>query len=109
MKEPEAIKNLRLILLEPRESLRMTLLDEWITRWIFSTKQTQHVINKSVLNSAEKDFAWYTVATMCAQELMDNEVTSNTSDNNSFNCEVWAIRSSDEKLKENKENTKKIR
>ena len=104
----QALEELFLINKESRQELREVLLNEWVQKWVYHSKQTQHVLNKSILNSNELDFVWYKVAEMCSIDLMDNGITRNSTTNNSFTCETWALRSPYAELEKNKKNTKKI-
>jgi hypothetical protein len=109
MTDHKALQDLKLIMLESREGLRMYLLNEWISKWIYKASHTQHVINKSILNTSEIDFTWYNLATMCAKDLIDDQISNNSTTNTSFTCEVLAIRSPNGKLKKDEKNIKKIR
>lgn len=104
----EALNELKLIIKENSLEIRQALVEAWEKKWIYHTKQTQYVINKSILNTEEIDFVWYKVAQMCAEDLMDNNITLNESSNTSFSCELWSLRSPHAKLKENTKHLKKI-
>jgi len=104
----DALIELKLIIKETDIKVREALVEAWEEKWIYYTKNTQYVINRSVLNSEEIDFVWYKVSQMCAEDMMDNNVTLNKSTNNSFSCETWALRSPYAKLEKNTKYSKKI-
>ena len=108
MKHP-ALEQLNLIMKEPREELREALLEEWQSKWVYYTENTQYVLNKSILRSDEVDFVWYKVAQDCAEDLMEDGITENHTTNTSFSCRVWAIRSPYAKLKENTKSDKETK
>jgi hypothetical protein len=86
---------------------RRLLLSQWIKDWVVSVEKTQHVVNKSVLNSEEVDFVWYTLAQICAEELIDTNTAKTTSTNREFTCSFLALRSTCGKVQEDPENTKR--
>jgi hypothetical protein len=103
----EALEDLFLIMKEPKEELREALLLEWEEKWLYCTYHTQHVINRSALNSEEIDFVWHKVAESCVESLFEDNVADTISTNNSFTCKVWALRSPYAKLKKNTKSIKK--
>lgn len=104
----QALEELKLIIREPSREIREALTEAWEKKWIYYTEQTQYVVNKSILKSDEIDFVWYKVAQMCAENLMDNSITKNTSTNTSFSCELWSLRSPYAELEKNTKHLKKI-
>lgn len=88
---------------------RKKLLDQWIIDWLYYTEKSQTVVNKSVLTSEELDFVWYHIASLCGEDLIDSNITENSSSNTEFNCKLVALRSSNGKLKKNPESNKKAR
>lgn len=108
MKHPALIE-LFSIISEPDRESRETFLETWTAKWVHVTEKTQYVVNKSCLNTDEIDFVWYRVAAMCAEDLMENQVTENETTNNSFSCRIFALRSPDGKLEKNKKSFKKSR
>ena len=109
MKQHPAVLELYQIIQEENLELRETLFKEWKANWIACVEKTQYVVNKSVMSTDDTDFTWYKVAEMCAEELIDENISINTTTNNSFSCEVYALRSSSGKLKENTKGLKKAR
>lgn len=105
----QAIQDLFLIIKESRHEIREALLKAWEDKWIYHTKQTQLVLNKSLLNTEEIDFVWSRVAQLCVEDLFNNNITNNTSTNTSFSCELWSLRSHNAKFQESTKDTKKIR
>jgi hypothetical protein len=79
-------------MLEPREELRVTLLKEWEQKWLSTVSSTQHLINKSVLNSEELDYMWYKLGKEVGEKLIDSGVAKCSGDNNRIECEVLVIR-----------------
>lgn len=104
----EALSELFLIINEPKLEIRKALLEAWEEKWIHYTEKTQYVINKSILNSEELDFVWYKVAQMCAEDLIDSNITKNSTTNTSFSCELWSLRSPYAKFQKNTKDLKKI-
>jgi hypothetical protein len=109
MKEHPAVLELHHIIQEENLELREESLKDWIATWLAHVEKTQYVVNKSVMSSDDTDFTWYKVAEMCAEELIDENISINTTTNNSFSCEVYALRSRSGKLKENTKGIKKAR
>jgi hypothetical protein len=102
----EALKELASLVEEKDSNTRKDLLSTWVDQWVVSVEETQHVINKSILKSEEIDFVWYTVAQRCGEQLIDNQISENTTTNTSFTCSFLAIRSPNGKLKENTKGNK---
>lgn len=105
----EAIQELFLIIKEDKYEIRQALIKAWEEKWIYHTKKEQYVLNKSILNSEEIDFVWYKLAELCAYELMENGIIDTNTTNNSFSCDILALRRPYGKLKKNKEKLKKTR
>ena len=104
-----AFNELEDLILDDNLDTRKMLLTNWIRDWVVSVEHTQHVVNKSLLNSNEIDFVWYKVAQLCAEDLIDNQVTDNSTTNNSFTCSILALRSLNGKLKEDTKSNKATR
>jgi hypothetical protein len=109
MKEHPAVLELLHIIQEETLELREKSLETWKESWLAHIEKTQYVVNKSVMSSDDTDFTWYKVAEMCAEELIDENISVNTTTNNSFSCEIVALRSRGGKLKESTKGTKKAR
>lgn len=104
-----ALKELMELIKEPNLEERESFLKEWKDKWMIYTENTQHVVNKSILDSEDTDFVWYKVAEMCALDLIENDISINTTTNNSFSCGIYALRSPVGKLKENKKGNRKAK
>lgn len=109
MNNHPAVLELLSIIQEQDSELREKAFKDWKDSWLVYVEKTQHVINKSVMSSDDTDFTWYKVAEMCAEELIDENISTNTTTNNSFSCGVYALRSRNAELKKNKKDTKKAR
>ncbi len=107
MREHPAVLELYHIIQEEDLELRKESFKKWKESWLTYIEKTQYVVNKSVMSSEDTDFTWYKVAEMCAEELIDEDISTNTFTNNSFTCEIYALRSQNGKLKKNTKGTKK--
>jgi len=103
----DALKELASLVNEEDVNTRKSLLQAWVDQWIVTVEETQHIVNKSILNSEEIDFIWYKVAQSCGETLIDGQISSNTTTNNSFTCSFQALRSPNGKLKEDTKGNKK--
>lgn len=104
-----AILELQSIVQEESLESRKKSLKEWQSKWLTYTEKTQYVVNKSVMNSEDTDFTWYKLAELCAESLIDENISINTTTNNSFSCGIYALRSPNGELEEGKESTKKTK
>lgn len=71
---------------------RLVAFEQWKKDWIYEIEKTQYVINKSTMGSEEVDFAWYWVAKLCGEALMDEQLFKTHSTNNTFTASLTGLR-----------------